>query len=206
MDEVIHPWLIRLCSVFLDRGMAYWPMPHRERGFYESVRTLLGRRGGIFPRYLTGLDEEFQRQEYFSFSAEDAVLDCLDTLCFREAGWEDALQSELLALPGWAGLIHQLEEEPGLAHDEAVPSSLMDFLAVRLTMVRVASRQGAAEPAEDSGEAASEPHRPRLRCSSRAVPLSRRSNRALRCRVGGFCRRGESLRWTGAPPHPPSGL
>jgi uncharacterized protein YbcC (UPF0753/DUF2309 family) len=147
VDEVIHPWLIRLCSVFLDRGMAYWPMPHRERGFYESVRTLLGRRGGIFPRYLTGLDEEFQRQEYFSFSAEDAVLDYLDTLCFREAGWEDALQSELLALPGWAGLIHQLEEEPGLAHDEAVPSSLMDFLAVRLTMVRVASRQGAAEAA-----------------------------------------------------------
>ena len=25
VDEVIHPWLIRLCSVFLDQGMAYWP-------------------------------------------------------------------------------------------------------------------------------------------------------------------------------------
>src|SRR5215475_12484563 len=57
-DEVIHPWLIRLCSVFLDQGMAYWPMPNREQGFYKSVRTLLGARGGLFPRYLTGLDEE----------------------------------------------------------------------------------------------------------------------------------------------------
>ena len=28
-DELIHPWLIRLCSVFLDQGMAYWSMPHR---------------------------------------------------------------------------------------------------------------------------------------------------------------------------------
>ena len=52
--------------------MAYWAMPHREQGFYQSVRTLLSQRGGIFPQYLTGLDEEFQRQEYFSFSAADS--------------------------------------------------------------------------------------------------------------------------------------
>jgi len=134
-----------LCSVFLDQGMAYWPMPHREKGFYESVRTLLARRGGIFPQYLRGLDEEFERQEYFSFSATDAVLDYLNTQHFREAEWESVLQSELLALPGWAGLMRRLEEEPGLAPHESVPCSLMDFLAVRLTMARVASRMGAAE-------------------------------------------------------------
>ena len=102
-------------------------------------------RGGIFPRYLTGLDEEFRRQEYLSFSATDAVLDYLDTQHFREADWEEVLQAELLALPGWAGLMRRLEEDPGLAPHETVPCSLMDFLAVRLTMARVASRMGAAE-------------------------------------------------------------
>ena len=145
VDEVIHPWLIRLCSVFLDRGMAYWPMPHRDQGFYAGVRTLLAPHGGIFPQYLTGLDEEFRRQEYFSFTATDAVLDYLDGLHFREADWEEVLRSELLALPGWAGLIHQIEEDPSLAPHESGPCSLMDFLAVRLTMARVASRLGAAE-------------------------------------------------------------
>jgi uncharacterized protein YbcC (UPF0753/DUF2309 family) len=145
VDEVIHPWLIRLCSVFLDQGMAYWPMPHRELGFYSSVRTLFARPGGIFPRYLAGLDKEFQRQQYFSFSATDAVLDYLDGSCFREADWENALQTELLALPGWAGLIRQLEKDPALAPHQKVPCSLMDYLAVRLTMARVASRMGAAE-------------------------------------------------------------
>ena len=145
VDEIIHPWLIRLCSVFLDQGMAYWPMLHREKGFYESVRTLLAPRGGIFPRYLTGLDEELERQEYFSFSATDAVLDYLDTQRFCEADWEGVLQTELLALPGWAGLMRRLEEDPSLAPHETVPCSLMDFLAVRLTMARVASREGAAE-------------------------------------------------------------
>lgn len=145
VDDIIHPWLIRLCSVFLDQGMAYWPLPHREKGFYECVRTLLAPRGAIFPRYLTGLNEELERQEYFSFSATDAVLDCLDKQYFREADWKDVIQSELLALPGWAGLMRALEKNPGLAPHESVPCSLMDFLAVRLTMARVASREGAAE-------------------------------------------------------------
>jgi uncharacterized protein len=145
VDEIIHPWLIRLCSVFLDQGMAYWPMPQREKGFYESVRTLLGTRGGLYPRYLTGLDEELQRQEYLCFSASDAVLDYLDTQHFQEAEWKGVLQAELLALPGWAGLMRRLEEDPGLAPHVNVACSLMDFLAVRLTMARVASREGAAE-------------------------------------------------------------
>jgi uncharacterized protein YbcC (UPF0753/DUF2309 family) len=149
VDEIIHPWLIRLCSVFLDQGLAYWPMPHREKGFYESVRTLLSRRAGVFPRYLTGLDEEFRRQEHLSFSATDAVLDYLDTQCFREADWQDVLQAELLALPGWAGLMRRLEEDPNLAPHESLPCSLMDFLAVRLTMSRVAAGMGAAEAAPE---------------------------------------------------------
>jgi uncharacterized protein YbcC (UPF0753/DUF2309 family) len=145
VDEVIHPWLIRLCSVFLDQGMAYWPMPNREKGFYESVRTLLSQPCGILPKYLTGLDEEFRRQAYFSFSATDAVLDFLDTQYFKDTDWENLLQTELLALPGWAGLMRRLEEDPRLAPHESVASFLMDFLAVRLTMARVASRMGAAE-------------------------------------------------------------
>jgi len=172
VDEVIHPWLIRLCSVFLDQGMAYWPMPHRDKGFYEGTRTLLSRRGGIFPQYLTGLDEEFQRQEYFSFSATDAVLDYLDTLCFRENAWEDVLQSELLALPGWAGLIRAIEEDPALTPHVSVPCSLMDFLAVRLTMTRVASRLGAADPGPQESPLKSQEQR-RLSRAARVYDAAR---------------------------------
>ncbi len=103
IDEIIHPGLIRLCSAFLDQGAAYWPMPHRERGFYEAVRMLLGRRGGIFPRYLSGLDKEFRRQEQRSFSATDAVLEYLDAENFADRQWEEILGSELLALPAGRG-------------------------------------------------------------------------------------------------------
>ncbi len=145
IDEIIHPWLIRLCAVFLDQGTAYSPIPNRERGFYECVRTLLAQRGGVFPRYLDGLDDEFQRQQQLSYSAGDALLDCLDKLCYREAVWPEVLQAELLALPGWAGLMRTLEENPALAPHIPVPCSLMDFLAVRLSMSRAASRMGGAD-------------------------------------------------------------
>ena len=145
VDDVIHPWLIRLCSVFLDQGTAYWSMPNRDKGFYESVRTLLSRGGGILPKYLVGLDEEFRRQEHLSFSAADAVMDYLDSGSIEEREWPEIVQSELLALPGWAGLMHVLEEDPTLAPHTVLPCSLMDFLAVRLTMSRVAARRRATE-------------------------------------------------------------
>ena len=146
IDGIIHPWLIRLCSVFLDQGMAYWKLPQRERGFYLCVRNLLSRPAGVFPRYLVGLDQEFARQQRLSFSAAGAVLDCLDARHLDEAAWPDALQAEMLALPGWAGLIHQLEKNPSLAPHQQVPCSLVDFLAVRLTMSRIAARASEAEP------------------------------------------------------------
>ncbi|HEV2468317.1 MAG TPA: DUF2309 domain-containing protein [Candidatus Sulfotelmatobacter sp.] len=145
VDEVIHPWLIRLCSVFLDQGTAYWRMPNREKGFYESVRILFSMRGAIFPKYLVGLDEEFRRQERLAFSPADAVLDCLDSITTEEAEWPAILESELLALPGWAGLMRKLEEDPSLAPHTTLPCSLMDFLAVRLTMSGIAAQRGAAE-------------------------------------------------------------
>ena len=75
------------------------------------------------------------------------MLDCLDSQHVAEADWPDALQVELLALPGWAGIIHQLEKNPSLAPHQSVPCSLVDFLAVRLTMSRIAARASEAEPA-----------------------------------------------------------
>ena len=172
VDEVIHPWLIRLCSVFLDQGMAYWAMPNREKGFYESVRRLLARGGGIFPRYLTGLDREFARQESLSLSSTDAVLDYLDAARIPEAEWNSVLQSELLALPGWAGLMRILEENPGLAPHEKLPCSLMDFLAVRVTLSRVASQMGAGEDVPQESPLKTQERR-RLSRAARAYDAAR---------------------------------
>jgi uncharacterized protein YbcC (UPF0753/DUF2309 family) len=37
----------------------------------------------------------------------------LSRLGIAESEWESVIEAELLALPGWAGLFHQLELDPG---------------------------------------------------------------------------------------------
>lgn len=139
LDEVIHPLLIRLCSVFLDQGIAYWPMPMRGTGFLSAVRSLLSKPGAVYPEYLERLDEELYRQAAADLDASDTVIEMLGRFGVAEADWETVLQSELFALPGWAGIIHRLEEEADLAPHVPLACSLMEFLAVRLTLNAVAA-------------------------------------------------------------------
>ncbi len=145
IDELINAWLIRWCAVFLDQGLSYWPMPLREAGFYPSVRKLMAQPGSVPPALLSGLSDAFQLQAEKQKTAADVVLDCLHKFGVPPAEWEALLTAELLALPGWAGLMRKLEMEPGLAPHEQLPCSLMDFLAVRLTMATVASEKVAGE-------------------------------------------------------------
>ncbi|MBC8168032.1 MAG: DUF2309 domain-containing protein [Bryobacteraceae bacterium] len=137
LDYVIHPLLIRVSAVYLDQGIAYWPMPDRERGFLPAVRSLFALRYALFPEYLDGLPEEFRRQG--DADAEAVVLQILDRLGIPQSDWDELIQQEALALPGWAGLMYRLEEEPELAPHNRLPCTLIDFLAVRLTMVLVAA-------------------------------------------------------------------
>ncbi|MBL8291731.1 MAG: DUF2309 family protein, partial [Bryobacterales bacterium] len=138
LDSVIHPWLIRLSSVFLDQGLAYWPMPQRELGFYQAVRATLSQRLVIEPEFLVGMAAEFRAQK--GLTAEAAVERQLATLGVPESEYHHFLSAELLALPGWAGLIRRVEEDPGLLPHDQVPCALMDFVAVRLTLTSIAAR------------------------------------------------------------------
>jgi uncharacterized protein YbcC (UPF0753/DUF2309 family) len=139
LDEVVHPFLIRLVGAFLDQGVAYWPMPQRKKGFLRAVRSLLSQPVALFPEYLELLGEEMRRQAAADLNALDVVLEMLDRFGVSEKDWESVLQAELLALPGWAGIMHRLEQDPALAPYEQLRCSLIDFLAVRLTITAVAA-------------------------------------------------------------------
>jgi uncharacterized protein YbcC (UPF0753/DUF2309 family) len=147
--EAVHPLLIRLCSVYLDQGIAYWPMPDRELGFYRSVRALFSQPGVIESPALAGVAAEFRRQAAAGHDAEQAILSLLGRLGIPETEWHDVLQAELLALPGWAGLMRRLEGEPDLAPHVNLPCSLSDFLAVRLTLAAVTKANSSLEPKTD---------------------------------------------------------
>jgi uncharacterized protein len=139
LDDIVHPFLIRVCGAYLDQGLAYWSMPDREAGFYNAVRSLWRQPAVLLPSHLEGLNKEFDRQEASNMTADEVVVDLLNRLEAVPSEWERVITSELLALPGWAGLMYRLEKEPELAPHDRLPCSLMDYLAVRLTVEYVSA-------------------------------------------------------------------
>ena len=141
MDERVHPTLIRLAGAFLDQGVAYWPMPLRCDGFFKACVQLLSRGASVAPQGLEGLRDAFERLGSARVDSESAVLQCLAELGVPPGEWEDFVTAELLALPGWSGMMALLEAKPGLAPHIIVPTRLVDFLAVRLVLVVTATRR-----------------------------------------------------------------
>src|SRR5262249_36635226 len=87
-DALVHPVLIRWCAAFLDQGVAYWPMPARERGFYGAIRRLYaGARWAVEP-WLRPLFAELARPELADADPLRVVLGTLDALGVEEAEWE----------------------------------------------------------------------------------------------------------------------
>lgn len=142
IDDIVHPWLIRLSAVFTDQGLSYWPMPNREAGFLTAALTLLTQPFCLAPTELKSLPRRCRELTGPGVAAEETVRRALEALGLTESEWEPTIQAELLALGGWAGMMRRLEQEPELAPHEAVPARLMDFLAVRLllTLCAVDSR------------------------------------------------------------------
>lgn len=145
-DEVVHPLLIRLSAAYLDQGIAYWPMPEREKGFWNASLKILSQRWTIFPDGLQGLGGLIQSFVKRKLTSEQAIFSCFNELGVHEPEWDDFITAQLLALPGWAGMFHRLEVEPELSPHQRLPVTLADFLAIRLLItlcaVKNASKSG----------------------------------------------------------------
>jgi uncharacterized protein len=159
VDDLVNPMIVRLVSAFLDQGIAYWPMPDREIGLYRAMRSIFLQVGAVAAPWLRPLRGLLRAQARRDADAEDVVVDMLTRLGVVPRDWEAYVQRVLLALPGWAGLVHRLEHEPGLAPQEAPPCRLMDLLAVRLVYEYLAVRWLAEEHVEHTGPLADLPRK-----------------------------------------------
>jgi uncharacterized protein YbcC (UPF0753/DUF2309 family) len=138
-DEDVRTVLIPLLSSYLDRGVAYWPMPGRQRGFYEAVRTLVVEGPSIPMRLLAAARTVLAEQARLGLDAEHALLHSLEAMGHAPHTWSDVLTASALALPGWAGMMRTLETQPELAPHGAPPCRLVDYFAVRLLLDRLAA-------------------------------------------------------------------
>lgn len=139
VDEWIHPPLIRFLAGYLDQGLAHWAMPDRHRGihgcFLEMYRTSIaaqcGRWAGALPRFV---DEDRTKER----SALGSIAHSLAQLGIPDEEHADYLRAELLALRGWAGIVHQIEERPDRVPVKDIRVTLRGYLAVRLLLERAA--------------------------------------------------------------------
>ncbi|MEW6072978.1 MAG: DUF2309 domain-containing protein [Planctomycetota bacterium] len=168
-DALVHPLLIRLCAAFLDQGLAIWPMPDREEGLYRAFQRLYGRGGGPPEPWARGLAAELRRAA--EETAEESALASLARLGVPRDEWEPFLTATLLALRGWAGMIRQAELRPDRMPAQAPPASLVDFVAVRLLLDRLAAAHLDGSPPETLRARRAPPPPPPVSARERAFLL-----------------------------------
>jgi uncharacterized protein YbcC (UPF0753/DUF2309 family) len=144
-DLPVHDLLIRFCGAFLDQGLAHWKLPRREEGFYPCFCALYRSPLGPPDGWMRGLGRDLARLEDGQVGPLESVRESLALLGVPPAEWDVYLANTLLALRGWAGISHFLEERPDRAVRPVPQGTLVEFLAVRLVLDRLALAHTARE-------------------------------------------------------------
>lgn len=145
IDHQVHPILIRFCAAFVDQGIAPWPLPNREQGFFRAFASLYRKRVGSPERWLRRLRPQLSRIHYHGVSARESVLESLHLLGVPDTEWELFIEETLLALRGWGGILQQIATRGDRVAHSIHSESLTEFLAVRLLLERYALAQAAEE-------------------------------------------------------------
>ncbi len=150
-DELVHEVLIRFCAAFTDQGFAGWKLPVREHGFYRAFCEVYRLPVGPPDRWMLGLSSELTRLEQAGIGPLESICESLELLGVSDDERDDYITASLLALRGWAGMIWQMEDRPDRVALSAPPGSLVEFLAVRLILERIALAHLAAESLDYHG-------------------------------------------------------
>jgi uncharacterized protein YbcC (UPF0753/DUF2309 family) len=133
--DAVRPALIRFCASHLDEGLAAWHAPDRREGLYAAWRRLAPAGMGF------ALAETVDGRAALSTlpdEAVDAVQAELTRLGLSEDRWEGYLRRLALELPGWSGMVNWRHHRRDYEANRDAPTSLMDYLAIRLVLDRLA--------------------------------------------------------------------
>ncbi len=137
-DPKVHEQLIRFCASFLDQGLADWTLPERETGFFQSFLALYDQPWGSPAIWLNGLRPLVARLRRDGVGALDFIAECLAEWGIAAADEEEFVKTSMLALRGWGGMVWQIESRADRAVRPVPPGSLVEMLAVRLLLERLA--------------------------------------------------------------------
>jgi uncharacterized protein YbcC (UPF0753/DUF2309 family) len=147
-DLMAHEVLIRFCAAFLDQGFAGWSLPGREAGFLRSFVGLHRDSRPVEP-WLRDLPAELRRIEEAGHSPLDSIEESLRQFGVSDHERGPFLRETLLALRGWAGMLRQMETNAEWTALPAPPGTLVEYLAIRLILDRLALRHVVRETLPD---------------------------------------------------------
>jgi uncharacterized protein YbcC (UPF0753/DUF2309 family) len=149
-DSWVDREVVRACAVFFDQGQASLAMPGRKSGLYSAWRNL-AQADPVLRRQLDVAGR--QTLDALPARADAAIDQALRALTPAGDGPGDRgmLEQHLAALPGWAGFIKQRHNE---GDDPKAPADLVGYLAVRLSLARIAPRAAWTETNTEPGREA----------------------------------------------------
>ncbi|MCA9038126.1 MAG: DUF2309 domain-containing protein [Planctomycetaceae bacterium] len=150
-DELVNEVLVRFCSLYLDQGYAQWRLPDRDKGFLGAFCCLYQESYSHLADWMELLPAELKRLQEECKSPEEWIADSLTKLGVDLEEMPDFIRATLLALRGWAGMIWQTEVRPDRVYIPSPPGTLLEFVAVRLLLDRLAAEFVAREELQYSG-------------------------------------------------------
>jgi uncharacterized protein YbcC (UPF0753/DUF2309 family) len=138
VDVFVHETLVRFCAAFTDQGFARWELPDREAGMFQAFCATYGQGFGPPDLLFQGLGAELVRVRAAGLTPLETIHESLDLLGVPESEWRERITAKLIALRGWAGLIHQMDVRSDRVARPVPKDSLIEFLALRLVLERVA--------------------------------------------------------------------
>ncbi|MDA0283151.1 MAG: DUF2309 domain-containing protein [Planctomycetota bacterium] len=137
-DEPVHEVLTQICAAFLDQGFAHEQMPARQSGLFAAFLEIYSQTTGPSASWRRGLAAEIRRVRHAEHDSIASIDESLTLLGVVDSERDDFITQSLLALRGWAGMVWQMETNAEWALNPAPAGTLLDFLAVRLILERVA--------------------------------------------------------------------
>lgn len=138
-DELVHEVLIRFCGAFLDQGFATMTLPDREQGFLASFVRLYSDPWMLLPEWARSLPSELKAIADQRILPHELIANSMDRLGVEFQEWDSFISRTLLTLWGWAGMACQMESDCPWAARPAPHGTLLEFLAVRLLLDRLAA-------------------------------------------------------------------